>query len=421
VAGTSNYPGALDNFAEASPTNLGDEDSTGRTHSERHDDLEAAMEAVQEELGTDPSGASASTVAARFTALDSTVAGRVAASVVTTAGDLIVGAGSASVTRLGKGTEGYVLTSSSAGAQGLIWAEASGGATVEMSPTEPVSPDNGTLWVDTDSDVPTFTASAYVLNALIANSKGALITSTGSAVAALPVGTNDHILTADSTAANGIAWKAAPASGIPATLLDAKGDLIVATAADTAARLAVGTNGQALVADSGASAGVKWAGVGKVLQVVSATKTDTSSTNSNSWADISGLSVTVTPTSSSSTFVVMYTVQGSSAPNASGLAFKVLRNSTDIAIGDTASNRPRVGSNINLGDFSVTTNAQLLTAAQTFVDSPATTSSITYKVQFRTTQGGSTTCYVNRSVSDRDTTNYDARGASSIVVMEIGA
>jgi hypothetical protein len=93
VAGTSNYPGALDNFAEASPTNLGDEDSTGRTHSERHDDLEAAMEAVQEELGTDPSGASASTVAARFTALDSTVAGRVSASVVTKDGDLIVGSG----------------------------------------------------------------------------------------------------------------------------------------------------------------------------------------------------------------------------------------------------------------------------------------------------------------------------------------
>jgi hypothetical protein len=66
-------------------------------------------------------------------------------------------------------------------------------------------------------------------------------------------------LTADSTAPNGIAWKAAPASGIPATLLDAKGDLIVATAADTAARLAVGTNGNYLVADSSEATGLKWA------------------------------------------------------------------------------------------------------------------------------------------------------------------
>lgn len=45
----------------------------------------------------------------------------------------------------------------------------------------------------------------------------------------------------------------------PLTILDAKGDLITATAADTPARLAVGTNGQTLVADSTASTGLKWA------------------------------------------------------------------------------------------------------------------------------------------------------------------
>jgi hypothetical protein len=50
-----------------------------------------------------------------------------------------------------------------------------------------------------------------------------------------------------------------PGSGIPATILDAKGDLVAASAADTAARLAVGTNGQVLTADSAAATGVKWA------------------------------------------------------------------------------------------------------------------------------------------------------------------
>ena len=73
--GTSVYPGALDNFAEASPPYLADDDTTGRDHPARHDDLEAAMEAVQGELGTDPSGGSA-TVKARLDAADSTLAGK---------------------------------------------------------------------------------------------------------------------------------------------------------------------------------------------------------------------------------------------------------------------------------------------------------------------------------------------------------
>ena len=45
---------------------------------------------------------------------------------------------------------------------------------------------------------------------------------------------------------------------IPKTIVDAKGDLIAATAADTVARLAVGTNDQVLIADSTAATGLKW-------------------------------------------------------------------------------------------------------------------------------------------------------------------
>jgi hypothetical protein len=48
-------------------------------------------------------------------------------------------------------------------------------------------------------------------------------------------------------------------SGIPETLLDAKGDIIAASAADVAARLAVGADATVLVADSGEALGVKWA------------------------------------------------------------------------------------------------------------------------------------------------------------------
>jgi hypothetical protein len=47
--------------------------------------------------------------------------------------------------------------------------------------------------------------------------------------------------------------------GIPETILDAKGDIIAATAADTAARLAVGSTGQVLTVDSTTATGLKWA------------------------------------------------------------------------------------------------------------------------------------------------------------------
>jgi hypothetical protein len=54
-------------------------------------------------------------------------------------------------------------------------------------------------------------------------------------------------------------WSVYTNAGVPVTLIDAKGDLIAGTAADTVARLAVGSNNQLLVADSGQTAGVKWA------------------------------------------------------------------------------------------------------------------------------------------------------------------
>jgi len=66
----------------------------------------------------------------------------------------------------------------------------------------------------------------------------------------------------------------------PKSIVDAKGDLIAATANDTPARLAVGTNGQILVADSTASTGLKWAASGNFVGC-RATKTGSNQTLSN--------------------------------------------------------------------------------------------------------------------------------------------
>ena len=115
---------------------------------------------------------------------------------VTASAQLLVGAGSASVAALSSGSAGQVLTVSGSATYGLAWLDAAGGATVEMSDTEPVDPDNGTLWVDTDSDVPTFTASAYVQNSLVTNANQ-LISSSGAGVPiAIAIENDQSILSA---------------------------------------------------------------------------------------------------------------------------------------------------------------------------------------------------------------------------------
>lgn len=73
-------------------------------------------------------------------------------------------------------------------------------------------------------------------------------------------GTTGQVLTKTSATDMAFTWAALTDTGaIPKSLIDAKGDLVVGTAADTAGRLAVGTNGQVLQADSDEASGMKWA------------------------------------------------------------------------------------------------------------------------------------------------------------------
>jgi len=99
-------------------------------------------------------------------------------------------------------------------------------------------------------------------------------------------GTTGQVLAKASDTDLDFTW-AADASGIPATIFDAKGDLIAATAADTAARLAVGTNGYVLTADSTASTGMKWASSGAAANF---SLIGTGTTTSGSTVTVSGIS-----------------------------------------------------------------------------------------------------------------------------------
>ncbi|MFZ9483562.1 MAG: hypothetical protein ACO3AV_11755, partial [Ilumatobacteraceae bacterium] len=85
------------------------------------------------------------------------------------------------------------------------------------------------------------------------DAKGDIIAASSADTAArVAVGTNGQILSADSGAPAGVKW--ITDANIPKSIIDAKGDLIAGTSADTAARVAVGTNGHVLTADSSEAA-----------------------------------------------------------------------------------------------------------------------------------------------------------------------
>lgn len=159
---------------------------------------------------------------------------------------------------------------------------------------------------------------------------------------------------------------------------------------------------------------------GSVLQVKQSFKTDVFSLTSQSYIDVTGLTVSITPTSATSKVLIIMNVAFSARTTLDSLYAAFGKNSSVITatIGDAASNRPRATTVSFPGDASNVDNYQAQ-ATQMYLDSPATTSATTYSVMMRTANGN--TMYVNRTYSDRDTANYDGRWTSSIVVMEVAA
>ena len=222
-------------------------------------------------------------------------------------------------------------------------------------------------------------------------------------------GTSGQVLAKNSGTDMDFIWVAQDDSNaIQNAIVDAKGDLISATAADTPARLAVGTNGHVLTADSTTATGIKWAapaGGGKVLQVVQGTLTSTANTTSQTYAD-TGLSVSITPSATTSKVLIFvnhnYELFPNTAQTAAAGAFTILRGSTDI-IGTPVWNLTIAGaSSANLDMAAIWSFS--------YLDSPSTTSATTYKTQYKVESGR--TLYAN--LSSRSQT-------STIIAMEIGA
>jgi len=162
---------------------------------------------------------------------------------------------------------------------------------------------------------------------------------------------------------------------------------------------------------------------GSVIQVIQTVKTDSMAASPGAlWADVPGqggvgvFSATITPSSTSSRILIIVDIGGAGTTDSSIIRTRLVRGSTPIYFGDAVGNRPQ-----SMSQFYVASAAAAHYIAQlggTFLDSPATTGSTTYKVQFGA-DGDGNTVYIGRTQADRNAAVYDSRVPASIILMEI--
>ena len=161
---------------------------------------------------------------------------------------------------------------------------------------------------------------------------------------------------------------------------------------------------------------------GSILQVKSSLKTDTwDSGDSTSWQDISGTDeagsgsvweVNITPTSASSKILVNWNLN--LGPSAGHQTIKLVRDSTDILLGDSLNTYTR-GSHHTY--MTATDQYDIQNFSGQYLDSPSTTSATTYKLQIIQTSS-SYQIYVNRPANTTDAT-WNGTAASTITVQEV--
>jgi|688.fasta_scaffold227575_3 hypothetical protein len=173
------------------------------------------------------------------------------------------------------------------------------------------------------------------------------------------------------------------------------------SSANTNTRLAIGSTGNVLTVAGGVPTWAAPAAGGKVLQVITAETSSSTAISSTSYAD-TGITATITPSSASSKILVIITANtyldsGGSRTviNAGG---QIVRESTAVYVAGVSA---RI-------QTSSATLQMILNNSYTYLDSPATTSATTYKLQ-------------GKNGSASDTVYFNNAGTSTITLLEIGA
>lgn len=139
---------------------------------------------------------------------------------------------------------------------------------------------------------------------------------------------------------------------------------------------------------------------GSVLQVVNTTYSTYTTTSSSTFSD-TGMSASITPTSATSKILVLVNAAGCGKSGGNtAFGMKLLRNGTIILVMDSTAGYNQLTSQNDIGSVSTT-----------YLDSPATTSSVTYKTQFAT-MSSTGTIFIN---------DYFTTATSTITLMEIAA
>jgi len=172
-----------------------------------------------------------------------------------------------------------------------------------------------------------------------------------------------------------------------------------------------GTAGITFPVTAGGTSAVQ-ASSGKVLQVVTAVVTGSQSTTSTSYVDVTGLTASITPSSSSNKVLVKVCLNNVGTNTADIVYFNLLRGGTTLVNNTSGGGAQTATAWFSAGQGGTSDNSRKTTSGSLdYLDSPATTSSTTYKIQMKVT---GSTGYFNQSGL-----NTEMGTVSSIILMEI--